>query len=72
MDWIIETLEHFFLLLSDRIDAFIDMFSFMSGTYNLGAFLSYIWYLCIPNEITDIVIFGICILFFFALSKYIK
>lgn len=67
---ILEVLKAYFSDFIHHIDLLIEFFS---GAWNgVLTFFTYIWFMCIPNEITDITYFFIMALFAFAFIKKSK
>lgn len=70
MDFILEAVENLKYFFSDYIhhlDLLIEYFKGLGK--GIISFFMYVWFLCIPNEITDIVFFFIMSLIFFAFIK---
>lgn len=66
MENIVDILSEFFNSFIAQIDSLINIFGSLPGLYG---FLNYVYYLCIPNEIT--LIFSV-ILMFFVLVAFVR
>ena len=68
MDFV-EIIKEFFNYILAQIDSWINI---LGSQFGIFGFVTYVWYLCIPNEITGLIILFVMMLVVIAFIRHVK